>query len=294
MLTFPRILWLLVLTPLISWADPAPIDFNNDIRPILSDNCFHCHGPDSKNQKSSFRLDTEEHLFADLGGYFGVKPGSLEDSEIHWRITSEDADDVMPPPDSNRSLTPKEIELLDRWIEEGAPYDGHWAFQTPNRPAVPSLDAWAENPVDQFILRRLKAESIEPSSAATPETLLRRAALVLTGLLPPPEAMERFLADPSPENYQKELDHLFESMAYAERQTLKWLDAARFADTDGYQNDAERSNWPWRDWVIQSYHDNLSFDQFTIQQLAGDMLPEATENQILASAFNRNPTSAPL
>ncbi len=271
-------------------AAEAPVDFDRDIRPILSDQCFHCHGPDAKNQKSEFRLDTKEHLFADLGGYFGVKPGSLEDSELHWRIRSDDPADQMPPPDSNRSLTSEQKDLLDRWIQEGAPYAKHWSFEPPVRAEAPEvkIDAWNRNPVDRFLLAKLESAGLKPTPKADRETLLRRASLALTGLPPTPAQVDAFLADESDDAWAKQIDRLLDSMDYAERQTLLWLDAARYADTDGYQNDAERSNWPWRDWVIRSFRDNQPFDQFTIEQLAGDMLPNATDDQVLASAFNRN------
>lgn len=284
--SIPHLLVVLLNVPVLGWAE-SELDFNRDVRPILSDNCFHCHGPDAKNQKSDFRLDTQEQIFADLGGYFGVKPGSLDDSELHWRI--HDEEDPMPPADSNRSLSKREKEILDRWIKEGAPYDKHWAFKVPQRPEVPTTKGnWGANPIDSFILERLEAEGMKPSDRATRETLLRRASLTLTGLVPTPEAMKTFLADDSPDAFTKQIERMIATTDYAERQTLRWLDAARFADTDGYQNDAERSNWPWRDWVIQAFHENKPFDEFTIEQIAGDMLPNATNDQILASAFNRN------
>ncbi|MEM1296977.1 MAG: DUF1549 domain-containing protein, partial [Verrucomicrobiota bacterium] len=281
-----RLLLFALLAPAIGWAE-SKLDFNRDVRPILSDNCFHCHGPDAKNQKSDFRLDTQEQVFADLGGYFGVKPGSLEDSELYWRI--HDEEDPMPPEDSNRSLSKREKEILDQWIKEGAQYDKHWAFKVPQRPDLPETTSdWGTNGIDRFILERLEAEDLPPSKPATKEMLLRRASLTLTGLIPTPEEMRAFLADDSPDAYRKQIERLLGTTDYAERQTLRWLDAARFADTDGYQNDAERSNWPWRDWVIQAFHENKPFDEFTIEQIAGDMLPDPTNNQILASAFNRN------
>ncbi len=262
-----------------------PIDFNRDIRPILSDKCFHCHGPDAKNQKSDYRLDTEENLFADLGGYFGVVPGNLEDSELHYRLHTDDPVEVMPPPDANRDLTKTQKDLLDRWIKEGAVYDKHWSFKKVERPEVPQVQAveWCRNPIDHFIMQRLESEGLQPSADASPETLFRRASLLLTGLQP-----ESANAPAGQEAYLAELDRLFQTSDYAERQTLKWLDAARYADTDGYQVDRERSNWPWRDWVIRAFRENKPFDQFTIEQIAGDMIPEATEDQILATTFNRN------
>lgn len=276
------------------------VDFRSQVRPILSDRCFHCHGPDSGNQDSEFRMDTEENLRADLGGYFAIVPGDLAASEFHARIHSDDESSVMPPPDSNRSLSEEEKRILDRWIEQGAPYQGHWAFDIPQRADVP-LDEiarsdwpnevkqrWSQNPIDAFVAKRLIEKKISPSPAADPQWQLRRAALTLTGLLPSAELQSRLAADPTEEGYRSAVDDLLGSMNYAERQTLRWLDAARYADTDGYQNDNERTNWPWRDWVIKAMHENMPFDQFTIQQIAGDMLPNATPEQRLATAFNRN------
>lgn len=276
------------------------IDFGRDVRPILSDRCFHCHGPDAENQDSDFRLDSHDNMTADLGGYAGVVPGDLDSSELVARIRSTDESDMMPPPDSNRSLSDAERSILEAWIEQGAPYEGHWAFELPQRPDVPTdivsnskftpetIERWSANPIDAFIARRLIEKKLSPSPPSDPATLLRRASLTLTGLLPPQDLQARFLSNPTDEAYRRAVDELLGSMDYAERQTLRWLDAARYADTDGYQNDAERTNWPWRDWVIQAFDNNMPFDQFTIEQLAGDMLPEATESQRLATAFNRN------
>ncbi|MBA2115554.1 PSD1 and planctomycete cytochrome C domain-containing protein [Bremerella alba] len=276
------------------------IDFRSQVQPILSDRCFHCHGPDAKNQESAFRLDNQENLLADLGGYAAVVPGDLEASELHARIQSDDEFSKMPPPDSNRTLSEEEKRILDLWIQQGAEYQRHWAFEIPHRAAVPNeaIESapwpeatkahWSTNPIDAFIARRLVAEGLSPSPEADPATRLRRASLTLTGLLPPSEVQEKFLADPSDSAYAEAIDTLTDSMAYAEHQSLRWLDAARYADTDGYQNDNERTNWPWRDWVIQAMHQNMPFDQFTIEQLAGDMLPNATDSQRLATAFNRN------
>ncbi|PQO46013.1 hypothetical protein C5Y93_12125 [Blastopirellula marina] len=276
------------------------IDFRSQVQPILADRCFHCHGPDAKNQDSSFRMDSQQNLLADLGGYAAIVPGDLEKSELHLRIHTADADLLMPPADSNRSLTDEEKRILDLWIKQGAPYQGHWAFSPPARSEVPQAliaaadwpqdrkAEWSQNPIDAFLGRRLIEAKLPPSAPADPATLLRRASLTLTGLLPPQELHDRFLADPTHEKYAAAVDELMRSDAYAERQTLHWLDAARYADTDGYQNDNGRTNWPWRDWVIQAMRSNMPFDQFTIEQLAGDMLPNATESQRLATAFNRN------
>lgn len=280
------------------------IDFSDQVSPILSDKCFHCHGPDAENQDSDFRADNKENLFADLGGYFTVVPGDLESSELHARIHSTDEGDQMPPPDSNRSLSAEEKRILDLWIKQGAPYEGHWAFETPQRPEVPvdvitsaeshagwdaaTIERWSSNPIDAFVGRRLIEAGLPPSPEADALTQLRRASLTLTGLLPPEDLQAMVQANPTDETYRQAVDRLLDSMAYAERQSLRWLDAARYADTDGYQNDNGRTNWPWRDWVTKAFYDNMPFDQFTIEQLAGDMLPDATASQRLATTFNRN------
>ncbi len=301
---------LLLVSSDLAWCETTSdkqtqsIDFSEQVSPILSDKCFHCHGPDAQNQESEFRADTKENLFADLGGYFAVVPGDLDSSELHTRIHSDDPIDQMPPPDSNRSLTEAEKKILDAWIEQGAPYEGHWAFEPPQRPQVPAtslsemrgkdgwsdetVDRWLDNPIDGFIAERLIDEGLTPSPPADYRTLLRRASLTLTGLLPPKELIEKVTADPSEESYLAAVDPLLDSMAYAERQSLRWLDAGRYADTDGYQNDSERTNWPWRDWVTRAFHENMPFDQFTIEQIAGDMLPNATDSQRLATTFSRN------
>lgn len=267
------------------------INFNRDIRPILSDKCFACHGADAANQDSPLRLDSYEHAIEDLGGYAGIVPGDLEASEVYARVTSEDAD-IMPPPESNRSLTAQEKQLLADWIKSGGEYEKHWSFTLPARPELPGLSeksaAWARNPIDHFIAARLEKEGLSPTQEASTELLMRRAALTLTGLPPKPRELDAALKGGAANAYEQFVDQLLGSMDYAERQTLTWLDAARYADTDGYQNDFERKNWPWRDWVIKAFRDNMPFDRFTVEQLAGDMLPDADEESRLASAFNRN------
>lgn len=287
-----RCAWaLLIVSGAVASAEDA-VSFRRQVQPILSDKCFHCHGPDAENQDSAFRANTRENLFADLGDYFAVVPGSLEKSELHQRIHSTDPNDQMPPPDSNRTLTEAERKVLDLWILQGAPYERHWSFSKVERPAVPTIDGVqlspTANPIDAFIAKRLREAGLTASPAADAETLLRRASLTLTGMLPPADLQKRFLKNPTSEAYEQAVNELLESMAYAERQSLRWMDAARYADTDGYQNDSERTNWPWRDWVTKAFHDNMPFDEFTIQQIAGDMLPDATWSQKLASAFNRN------
>ena len=278
----PRTIPITLCIALASTAE-AELSFNRDIRPVLSDRCFLCHGPDAKNQKSDLRLDTLEHATADLGGYAAIVPGNPKDSALLRRINHTDPDEVMPPPASRLSLTDKERATLAQWIGEGAAYQTHWSFTPPRRPPLPPLSAasraWVRNGIDHFVAARLEKEGLPPSPAAPPEVLARRAALSLTGLLPEGDAA----ADPD-----ARIEALLRSDHHAERMTLFWLDAARYADTDGFQNDSPRSNWPWRDWVIRAFRDNMPFDQFTIEQLAGDMLPGATDLQVLASAFNRN------
>ncbi len=274
-------------------AEDVSIDFNRDVRPIISDKCFQCHGPDADNQKSDFRLDTRERAIADLGGYAGIVPGELDASEVHHRIWEDEVlEDRMPPPESKLALTDLEKRILDGWISEGAHYDQHWSFKPISRPEIPKLSAgdrnWAANPIDHFVVRRLREEGLEASPPASRETLIRRVSLDLTGLPPTPEEVDAFLADESPRAWERVVDRLLASPRYGERMALVWLDAARYADSGGYQNDMRRSQWPWRDWVIDAYNANMPFDQFTIEQLAGDLLPYPTRDQRLATAFNRN------
>jgi len=273
-------------------AEPIiPVDFNRDVRPILSDRCYQCHGPDADNQKSDFRLDTRESAIADLGGYSGIVPGNVAKSELLTRIHAVD-DDVMPPPDSKLTLSDAEKKILHQWIAEGAPYDGHWAFKAPVAHDLPSLPTthkkWARYEIDHFIAARLADEGLQPSVEAERHTLIRRLSLDLTGLPPTREHVDAFLADQGPDAYEKVVDRLLASPRYGERMALTWLDAARYADSGGYQNDIKRSQWPWRDWVIDAYNANMPFSQFSIEQLAGDMLPDPSDSQRLATAFNRN------
>ncbi|MEM7145550.1 MAG: DUF1553 domain-containing protein [Verrucomicrobiota bacterium] len=275
------------------WGASAEVDFARDIRPILSDNCFHCHGPDGAERKADLRLDTEDGAKADLGGYFAVVPGKPEESLLLERILHDDPDEMMPPEDSERELKPREKELLKRWIEEGAQWEGHWAFEALERPEVPSSELAVQgsrvgNEIDRFVGARLEGEGLEFSEEAEREVLIRRVTLDLTGLPPTPEEVDAFLTDESVNAYEKVVDRLLASPRYGERMAQPWLDAARYADSAGYQNDFKRSQWPWRDWVIGAFNENMPFDQFTIEQLAGDLLPDATEAQILATAFNRN------
>ena len=271
-------------------AGAPPVSFNRDIRPILSNNCFACHGPDATKRETEFHFDTKEGAFAEDGI---IVPGSAAGSMLVKRITNPDPEKRMPPPDSGHALTAKQIELLRRWIDEGAKWDTHWAYTAPVRPEPPSAerlrkDDWVRNPIDRFILARLEAEGLKPSEEADKTTLLRRVTYDLTGLPPTPAELDAFLADRSPDAYERRVDALLQSPHYGERMAVPWLDAARYADTHGYHIDSYRGMWPWRDWVISAFNRNLPFDQFVIEQLAGDLLPNATRDQKVASGFNRN------
>lgn len=272
-----------------SFARAEKLSFNRDVRPILSDKCFKCHGPDAKNQKSEFRLDTFEQATTDLDGVVGVVPGDLKKSEVHWRLHSEDAEDIMPPPEAKMKLTPEEIAIIDRWIEEGAEYEQHWSFvPIPDSVAVPEIDStWVRNEIDAFVLDKLEDEDFSPSPETSREKWIRRATFDLTGLPPTPAEIDAFVADTSPDAFGKVVDRLFRTEAYAERMTAEWLDVSRYSDTYGFQVDRDRNVWQWRDWVIRAFKDNLAYDDFITWQLAGDLLPDPTRDQILATTFNR-------
>ena len=265
------------------------LQFNRDVRPILSNACFHCHGPDEKERKSGLRFDLESEAFHPAkSGDPAIIKGNAKDSELVYRIfLSKDDDDHMPPIDSGKSLTKEQKETLRKWIDQGAEYQGHWAFLSPERPELPK-ETDAKHPVDAFLKTRLQAEGLEMRKETDKETLLRRATLDLTGLPPTLEEMDAFARDKSPDAYEKVLDRLLSSPHYGERMALEWLDLARYADSNGFQSDGSRDMWLWREWLIGAYNRNLPFDQFTIEQLAGDMLPDATEDQIVATGFNRN------
>ncbi len=265
------------------------IDFTRDIRPILSNYCFHCHGNDEKERKAKLRLDTKAGLFSDHEGAIPVVPGNLEKSEAWLRIIATDKDDIMPPPEAKKNLTPPQIALLKRWIEQGAPYKEHWAYQAPVKPALPDPKNswWARQPADRFIAEELEARKLPPSPEAPKELLLRRAAFDLTGLPPTPAELDTFLADTAPDAYERAVDRLLASPRYGEHMARFWLDAARYGDTHGLHLDNERLMYPYRDWVVRAFNQNLPFDQFTIEQFAGDLLPEATRDQLIASGFNR-------
>jgi hypothetical protein len=262
------------------------IDFNRDIRPILADSCFSCHGPDEKQRMAGLRFDTKEGAAAKPGV---IVPGDSARSRLIQRITAATPEMRMPPADSGRALTDKQIALLRRWVDQGARRESHWAYLAPVRPSVPTSKAgWSRNVIDHFILARLEREGIKPAPEADKATLLRRVTLDLTGLPPTPAEVDSFLKDASTDAYEKRVDVLLNSPHYGERMAMQWLDLARYADTHGYHIDSHRDMWRWRDWVIGSFNRNLPFDQFTIQQLAGDLLPDATIDQKIASGFNRN------
>jgi hypothetical protein len=272
----------------LSAAEPARVNFSRDILPILSDNCFFCHGPDPNNRKADLRLDTKEAALRTKDPI--IVPGKSGESELILRVTSDDNEERMPPPKSNRQITPQQIELLKRWIDEGAVWGKHWAYEAPQRPPLPAVKsvAWPVNSIDRFVLARLEQEGLSPSQAAAKETLIRRVTLDLTGLPPTPEEIDAFLRDGSAQAYETLVDRLLKSPHYGERMAWEWLDAARYADTNGYQGDPTRSMWYWRDWVIDALNKNMPFDQFTIEQLAGDLLPEPTRPQLIATGFHRN------
>ncbi|MBL9094718.1 MAG: DUF1549 domain-containing protein, partial [Planctomycetaceae bacterium] len=263
-----------------------PVRFSRDILPILSDNCFHCHGPDPKHREADLRLDDRDAAIK----HGVLQPGKSAASELLRRLTTDDPDERMPPPDSNRTVTKEQIELVRRWIDEGAAWGKHWAFESPQLSPLPKvqLSAWPRNEIDAFILARLEAENLRPSPEADKATILRRVSLDLTGLPPTPAELDAYLLDNSPQAYERAVDKLLASPRYGERWAWDWLDAARYADTNGYQGDPERTMWPWRDWVVRAINANMPYDQFTVEQLAGDLLPNATLDQKLATGFNRN------
>ena len=270
-------------------ADAGEIQFNRDILPILADKCFACHGPDDSHRKADLRLDTREGSLADLGGYAAVAPSAPGKSELLIRITTDDEDDLMPPPDTGKQLNADEKKLLRDWIAQGGVYEAHWAYIPPTRPVVPSVSdrAWPSGAIDWFIMARLESENLLPSPQADPATLARRLHFDLTGLPPSPGLAERLANDQSPEAYTRVVDELLASPRFGERLASYWLDLVRYADTVGYHGDQDHAITPYRDWVIKAFNDNLPFDQFTAEQLAGDLLPNATVNQKIASGYNR-------
>lgn len=283
---------LLGLAGLQVHAQPVPevIDFNEHIRPILSDRCFFCHGPDDNDRKADLRLDQPDDLFKDRGGYHVIKPGDAEASELYYLITAEDEDERMPPKKSKLpEISKRDQAIIKKWIEQGAKWDVHWAYREIKNPKVPETKnaKWGKNAIDQFILARLEKEKWAPSKRADRVTLIRRVTFDLTGLPPTPKEIDAFLADESEGAYERLVDRLLATKAYGERMASEWMDVARYSDTYGYQVDRDRFVWPWRDWVIKSFNENLPYDDFIRYQLAGDLLPNATDEQILATTFNR-------
>lgn len=287
-MTTIRVFLLVQITCLGCLLSGDEVQFNRDIRPILSDNCYYCHGPDEKTQEADLRLDTFDGATRDLGGYAAIVPGKPDESELIFRI--EDQDDLMPPPKSKKTLTKDQIQLLRQWIKEGAKYEPHWSFMPLSKSEPPAVkqESWPKNPIDNYILSRLEEKAISPSPQADASTLIRRVYLDLTGLLPSPGELQQFLDDQRPDAFEHLVDRLLASPHYGERWGRHWLDQARYADSNGYSVDSLREMWPYRDWVIKAHNDDLPFDQFTIEQLAGDLLPEATKLQKIATGFHRN------
>jgi hypothetical protein len=270
-------------------SEVRPVEFNRDIRPILADNCYACHGPDKNQRKADLRLDIEEGAFADRGDYKIITPGKPAQSEIYRRISSADPKVHMPQPRFGKNLTVKQVETIRLWIAQGAKWQKHWSLIPPNRHELPPVKdpSWPRNAIDHFILARLDQEGLKPSIEADRRTLLRRLSFDLIGLPPTPEEMDAFLADRSPDAYAKQVDRLLGSKHFGERMAMYWLDLVRFADTGGYHSDNHRDVYLYRDYVIQAFNDNKPFDRFTIEQLAGDLLPGATREQKIASGYNR-------
>ena len=272
---------------------PETINYNFDVKPILSDKCYTCHGPDAEARQANLRLDTEEGAFAtaqNLSSLPIIKRGDPKGSALVFHINSTDSKTQMPPPDSNLSLAPYQKQILEKWIAQGAPWEGHWAYQVPRIAGIPDTQQknWAKNEIDHFIALKLENKGLEPSPLASKEIILRRLAFDLTGLPPNLELMDQFLNDNSEQAYEKMVDHLLAQPQFGERMASVWLDVARYADTHGYQDDLQRIMWPWRDWVISAFNKNLPYDEFITWQLAGDLLDEPTLEQIVATGYNRN------
>ena len=281
--------FLLLTLPVAVSVSAAPVDFNLDVRPLLSDRCFICHGFDEKARKADLRLDQAEGAYAERENGHAIVPGKPDESLVWRRITNLDPDEVMPPPDSHLKLNDTERGLIRRWIEEGAEYKNHWALIPPTRPPVLNpADATIRNPIDAFVATRLAKAGLVQSPEAARHTLARRLSLDLRGLPPTPEEVTGFLNDKSEDAYEKLVDRFLASPAYGERMAWPWLDASRYADSNGYQGDGERTMWPWRDWVVDAFNRNIPWDDLTVWQLAGDLLPDATTEQRLATAFLRN------
>jgi hypothetical protein len=273
---------------------PKEVSYNFDIRPILSDKCYACHGPDANKRKADLRLDHPESAFAALKehpGAHALVAGKPELSELFLRVSTIDTEMLMPPVASNLpALTPHEVALIKKWIEQGAKYEKHWAFTAPVKSALPEVNdkSWPRNEIDYFILQKIEQKGMKPNEEADKERLLKRISLDLTGLPPSMQLMDEFLADNSKDAYERMVDKLMQQPAYGEKMAIHWLDIARYADSHGYQDDGYRTQWPWRDWVIHAFNENMHYNDFVTWQLAGDLLPNATKEQLLATGFNRN------
>ncbi len=275
------------------FASEAVIDFNRDIKPILSNVCYKCHGPDAAERKGGtknhhLRLDTSEGAYADYDGAIAIAPGHPEKSEVLARIITDDADQVMPPAKSGKKLTPAESDLVKTWIKQGAKYAQHWSYVKPIRATPPDVKdkSWAKNPIDNFLLARLEKENLKPLPEADRYALIRRVSLDLTGLPPTIEEVDRFVKEASPDAYEKLVDNLLARPAYGEHWARMWLDLARFADSGGYASDTPRTIWAYRDYVIKAFNENKPFDQFTLEQIGGDLLPNPTEEQTIATGVS--------
>ncbi|SHI31832.1 PSD1 and planctomycete cytochrome C domain-containing protein [Aquimarina spongiae] len=274
-------------------AIPDNINYSFHVKPILSDKCFACHGPDEATMESGLRFDTKDGAYVALGenkDRYAVIPGDIANSEMIKRIYSEEAHKIMPPEDSNLTLSNYEKEVLKKWIEQGAKWDSHWSFKVPEKPSIPKVvnQNWTNNEIDFFILKRLENEKLKPAGRAEKERLIRRVSFDLIGLPPTIKEIEDFVKDTSSNAFAKVVDRLLSDKAYGERMALDWMEVSRYADTHGYQDDLERTMWPWRDWVIHAFNENLAYDKFVKWQLAGDQIDNASLEQIVASGFNRN------
>ena len=273
----------------LTYCADQPVNFSREIRPILSEHCFACHGPDEEQRKAKLRLDTREGAFAAADGTKTIKPGSSADSELIKRLLSSDPDEVMPPPKTGKKLTSAQIDLFKRWVDQGARWETHWAFEKPVRSDLPKVKdaAWPRNEIDYFVLEKLEQEKLTPRPEADKPTLLRRASLDSTGLPPTIEELDTYLADGSADAYDKVVNRLLDSTRYGEHMARYWLDGARYADSHGYHIDSLRSIWKYREWVVDAFNQNMPFDQFTVEQLAGDLLPNATPSQKIGSGYVR-------
>ena len=292
----PALLVVMGQVSILTAADEAAaiVDFNRDIKPIISNACYRCHGPDPAERKGGtdgLRLDTADGMFADLGGHAAVVPGKPDGSELIKRVSSTDPDEAMPPKGAGKRLTPREIELLTAWIKQGAKFTRHWSYIKPVRPRRArreKCEAWAKNGIDRFVLARLEREGLQPSREADRYALARRVSLDLTGLPPTIDEVEAFVKDTQPNAYETFVDKLLAKPSFGEHWGLLWLDLARYADSAGYADDPARKIWLFRDYVVKSFNANKPFDQFTIEQIAGDLLPNPNDEQLIATAFHRN------